>query len=64
MSRRRKIALFLLIGVWRLRAAGGAVSRPDGGPWTLRARKVLASNAPLHDRLAAITQKALDGAGE
>ncbi len=51
-------------GVLLIREAGGAVSRPDGGPWTLRDREILASSAPLHDRLAAITQKALDGAGE
>ena len=49
-------------GVLMIREAGGAVSRPDGGPWTLRDPQILASNTPIHERLAAITQRALDGA--
>jgi myo-inositol-1(or 4)-monophosphatase len=50
-------------GVLLIREAGGAVSRPDGGPWTLRDPQILASNTPLHDRLATIAQAAMDGAG-
>jgi len=47
-----------------IREACGTVSRPDGGPWTLRDPQILASSAPRHAGLAAITQRALDGAGE